>query len=559
MALSLDFNQAANVFFLRVPRGIMPVDALMADYGLNFSVPDSTGNEAVLFTRDPYAAVSFHEHATPTAKAKLDWIYREVIASSALTGAGRHLTMPYGKELIPYQEGDADYILNRTHALDADEPGLGKTPTAIVIANEIQAQRVLVVCPASIRDQWERRVREWTTLPDPFIYVMKVSRYGANTNAEWLIVSYELARNPGILRALTKQSFDLLIIDEVHYAKDPRAGRSLAIFGHLDGRADDGESIETVNACLMDVSKKVLALSGTPLPNRPSEAYVLARHLNWEGIDWMSEKAFRERFNPQSKGKSSSGKVYTNEEEGRLPELQNRLRASIMCRHLMIDVRHQLKAKFPDPVYDLIYLEETNAVRLALEAEHRLDIDPNDLMGVDFEILGAISSVRKMMGEAMAPQVAEYLKVLLTGGESKLVIFTWHQTVTDYLVEQLRPWSPVWTDGRNTAKKDSVVQAFIHDPRVGVLIGNILTLGTGTDEIQHIANHCLFAEPDWVDGNNDQAVKRLARFGQLSRVLADFFVVHDSMAEKVLGTAIRKGRVVHKALDMKPALEIENW
>jgi hypothetical protein len=381
----------------------------------------------------------------------------------------------------------------------------------------------------------------------PFCYAVKSSRYGTSETADWTVISYELARNPAILRGLVKQRFDLLIVDEVHYAKEITAARSRAIFGYHDGRKDiDGQSV----TCLMEVCERTLCLSGTPIPNRPSEAYVMARSLAWESIDFMSEKRFRERYNPQSKGKTAAGKVWTHEEEGRLPELQCRMRSFFMCRHLMVDVRHQLKAAFPDPVYDLIYLEETKAIKLALEKEKLLDLDPTDTLGADFEILGAVSTVRYEMGVAMAPQVADYIKMLLEGGETKLVIFTWHQDVTDYLRRELAAWGVAWADGRNTGHKDWMVQQFVCDPGVNVLIGNILTLGTGTDEIQHIATHCLFAESDWVPGNNMQAVSRLARIGQLSYVRAEFFVVADSMAERVLGTAIRKIGTLHKALDM---------
>ena len=556
---SLDFIPQSNAFVLGVPRGALDVQEMIREYGLDHSLVDSTFDRAVLYTRDPFAAASFWEYAAPAAKAKLDWIYREVAASHALTSS-RHVTVPYDKELIPFQVADVDYIMSRRRSLDADEPGLGKTPTAIAVANEMQARRVIVVCPASIRLQWLRRIREWSVMPDPFCYAVKSSKYGVSNVAHWTVISYELARNPAILRALVSQKFDLLIIDEVHYAKETDAARSRALFGYHDRRhRDDGHSVDAVTACLVDCCEWVLALSGTPIPNRPAEAYVLCRNLNHESIDWMSERAFRERFNPRQKNSTTDGKVWIEEKEGRLPELQNRLRAHFMCRHLMRDVRHQLAAAFPDPIYDLIYLEETQAIKLALEKEKMLNLDPNEIMGKDFELAGEISTVRLEMGLAMAPQVVDYLKMLLDGGATKLVVFVWHKQVTDILVEALASRGVVWTDGRNTSRKDAIVQRFIRDPSINMLIGNILTLGTGTDEIQHVANHCLFAEPDWVQGNNDQAVKRLARVGQLSRVLADFFLVENSMAELVLGTALRKGRKVEKVLDRKPSDLVEPW
>jgi SWI/SNF-related matrix-associated actin-dependent regulator 1 of chromatin subfamily A len=553
MPLTLDYNSTTQAFFLRVPRNAAPVDTLMQEYGLDFSVPDSTPECAILFTKDPFAAASFHEYATPGARAQLDWIVREIVASSA-TASDRHIDLPNDKELWPFQIADVDYIMRRPHALDGDEPGLGKTPTAIAVANEMQAKRVLVVCPASIRFQWLRRIAEWSTMRRPFCYAVTSSRYGTNENAEWTVVSYELARAPGILRGLVRQRFDLLIVDEAHYAKDIKSKRSRAIFGYHDGRVDDGKSEEVVTACLMEVCTRTLTLSGTPLPNRPAEAYVLCRALNWESVDWLSEKRFRERFNPMSKGMTAEGKVWTHEEEGRLPELQNRLRAYVMCRHLKRDVMTQLQM----PVYDLIQVEETGAVKQALDAEKLLDIDPESLTGADVELLGQVSTVRKMMGIAMAPQVADYVAMLLDGGERKLVVFAWHIEVLDILCRALAEYGVLRVDGRDSGRsKDFKAQQFQTDPDIRVIIGNVLSLGTGTDGLQHVCYHALIAEPSWVPGENVQCIDRLDRGGQRNAVQADLFVAPGSIAEKVLAAALRKGRVLHKTLD-RAACEIVN-
>lgn len=548
----LDYNPANGVYFLRVTRDEQLVQQLMLEYGLNFSLSDSSLREAVLFTRDTYCAAAFFEHGTAVARQQLGWVANAMASSSALDSHG-HFDMPADRELMGFQRADVEYILSRRHALDGDAPGLGKTPTSVVVSNTMQARRNLVICPASLRRQWQRRIIEWSTIPGLETYPILKQGDGSSNSAHWVITSFEMARNPHILRGLVKQRFDLLVVDEAHYAKEISSARSRAIFGYHDGRIDDGESVEVVTECLMNVCEKTLTLTGTPLPNRPSEAYVLCRNLAWESIDFMSEKRFRERFNPQSKGKTSTGKVWAKEEQGRLPELQVRMRSYFMCRHTMPQVRHQLAAQFPDPVFDLIHVEKTKAVKAALEKEKLLELDPDLAMGEKFRIDGAISTARLEMGMAMAPQAADYVQMLLEGGETKLVLFTWHQAVTDYIVNELAPWGVVWTDGRNTSQKDAVVQRFVRDPAVNVLIGNILTLGTGTDGIQEVASHCLFPECDWVPGNNMQAVDRLARFGQLGYVRADFFVAPGSMAEKILGTAIRKAGHIHRALDLRPS------
>jgi SNF2 family DNA or RNA helicase len=59
----------------------------------------------------------------------------------------------------------------------------------------------------------------------------------------------------------------------------------------------------------------------------------------------------------------------------------------------------------------------------------------------------------------------------------------------------------------------------------------------------------LIAEPDWVAGNNIQAIDRLDRGGQKLVVQADTFVAPNSIAERILAAALRKLQTTHAALD----------
>ena len=542
----LDYNERQRLYTLTVKRGEdeLTPNVLMREYGLDYSVPSSTHAQGVLYTDNPYAAVTFIKDATPAAAEKLAWISEEVAASQA-TSSLRHIEQPADKQLEPFQCADVDYILRREHALDADEPGLGKTPTAICVANEMQAQRVIVVCPANIRLQWERRIREWSTQEKPHVYPVLSSKNGVNVDAEWTIVSYDLARVPAILRALVKGTYDLGIFDEVHYAKEIESKRARACFGYYDRRADDGESLESVSECIAARCKRLLLLSGTPLPNRPREIYPIARAACWDAIGWMSQKRFNERFNPVNRRQTTTNKIYTEEKVGREAELQNRLRAHFMTRHLDKDVRVQMHY----PVYDLIHVHETHAVKLALEAERLLDFDPDFLEGADLEILGQVATVRRQMGEAIAPQAAAYVRVLIEGGE-KLVIFAWHVSVLSILQAELAHLGCVRIDGRDTASsKEAKVGAFRHRPDIRVLIGNSLSLGVGTDGLQDVCHHGLIVEPDWVPGNNVQCFKRLDRMGQTNQVFGEIFVAPNSIAERILAGALRKGTVIEKALD----------
>jgi len=540
----LDYVNATKAFTLRVSRDEADIQVLMREHGLDFSVPASTAGSAVLFTKEPYAAAAFGQYATPQARGQLHGILKEIEASWQADSKA-HIACPADKELWPFQKADIEYALRRKNTLVGDQPGLGKTPVAICFANEIRAKRVLVVCPASIRLQWVKRIREWTTLRWPYaVHPILHSRNGVNPEAEWTVVSYDLCRTEAIGKALARGSYDLLILDEAHYLKETDAGRTRALFGGGRERLFD----PIASRC-----EHILALTGTPLPNRPREAYTLSRALNFDAIDWLSEDNFKTRFNPsvmveRFDPQSGITKRYIDERTGRHSELQNRMRANFMTRHLKREVMGQLKM----PVYDIIQLDETGPVKQALEAESLLHIDPEHLEGADAAILGHISVVRRMMGVALAPQVADYVNMLIDGGEEKLVLFGWHIEVLDILEAKLRHQGIVRIDGRtSSAAKERYVNEFINNPRVQVCLGNMQSMGVGTDGLQQVSCHALIAEPDWVPGNNEQAFDRLDRGGQVRQVQGDIFVAPGSIAERVLASALRKNQTTHKALDRR--------
>lgn len=543
----LDFVAKTGAYIIRVPRSKgADIQTLMMEHGLDLSVPASTADTAVLFTHEPYAAASFAEYATPAARENMAHILAEIEASRKIE-SGAHIKCPPDQELWNFQKSDLEYALRRRNTLVGDQPGLGKTPIAICFANEISAKRVLVICPANIRLQWVARIRQWTTMRWPYtVHAILNSRHGVHPTAQWTVVSYDLARTEAVGRALARGTYDLLVLDEAHYLKTIDSRRTRAVFGGGENRTFDA---------LAGRCGSILGLTGTPLPNRPREAYTLSRGLCFDSIDWLSEDAFRERFNPsmviERERKDGSRFKVIDERSGRHAELQNRLRANFMTRHLKREVMPWLKM----PAFDLIQLEETAAVKQALKAESLLDIDPEDLEGCDAEVLGHVAVVRRQMGIALAPQVADYVDMLIEGGEEKLVIFAWHIEVLNILENKWRKHGVVRIDGSTTPnQRQARVDEFVKNPKVQIILGNIQSMGVGVDGLQQVAWHALIAEPDWTPGNNIQAFDRLDRGGQTNTVQGDIFVAPNSFAERVLASALRKLQTTHRALDARTTL-----
>lgn len=530
---------ANDCYVLSVPRGEANVQEIVRDFGWNLSTAASSAGEAVLFTHNKYAAIQYADYATPELLAEFAPALEQIEASWS-KDSDAHIEVPPGQELWPFQRAGVSYCRERTHSSIGDQPGLGKTAQAICLGNDMQARRVLVICPANIRLQWSKAIRVWSTMLGRYtIYPILKSSHGVHPNAAWTICSYDLIRNETIFNQLKRLKYDLLILDEAHYLKSSDAGRSRSVFG-------DGGLIET--------AERTVGLTGTLLPNRPRECFTIARAFDYASIDYMSEDRFKERFNPSVKIEKviydDKGKPFLKqfkvERVGRMPELQNRLRSNFMVRRLKRQVLDQL----PPVRYEIQHVEATGAIRKALEAEKMLDIDPENLKGVDAKVLGHVSVVRHQMGMAIAPLAANYIDMLFEGGEEKLFIVAWHKQVLDILEERLHEWGIVRIDGDTSMiRRQKNLDRFQNDPNVRGLLGNIQAIGTGVDGVQNACSHGVGVECSWTPGENDQVVARMERIGQKDGVLMEWLVAPGSFGEKILGSSIRKLKGIHAALD----------
>jgi SWI/SNF-related matrix-associated actin-dependent regulator 1 of chromatin subfamily A len=455
-----------------------------------------------------------------------------------------------------YQLAGVEYHMARDNALFGDAPGLGKTAECILLSNAIRAKRTLVVCPASLRLKWEREIWQWSTQENVSTYPILKSRDGVSLEADYVITSYALLLNKGIRDAILDARWDHLILDEAHAIKDPKGNKRTRVICAPD--------------MLPSVVGRITMASGTILPNQPVECYNAVRLLNWEAIDRASLNTFKEHyydfgggtiFGPvfDPKTQTWSRKVHWSEHVRNVPrnldDLQYRLRKHIMVRRLKEDVLKELPRKqwLPFP------LESTGEIKKALKHEGwkaaerlwEMDLDAFKQSG-GFMVDGSISTARRLLGEAKAPQVAEYARELLASGVEKLVIGAWHLSVLAYLREQLEEYGLEYIDGSTTPTKKQQAIDFFQNERdsVAIILGQMMVLGEGCDLF--VAQDVLLAEPDWVPGRNDQFLDRIHRLGQKGdHVIGHLPVVPGTLDEKILSVAIRKDRAIYEALDAK--------
>ncbi len=65
------------------------------------------------------------------------------------------------QKLYDFQKTGITFLKSKSHALLADEQGLGKTAQAVISARELGLTKILVICPASVKYNWKKEIDKW--------------------------------------------------------------------------------------------------------------------------------------------------------------------------------------------------------------------------------------------------------------------------------------------------------------------------------------------------------------------------------------------------------------
>lgn len=496
----------------------------------------------VWWTKDPVAAVELIEYADAPCQAALakSGITAKKEASRAMD-ADLDIPAPDGLELFGFQKAGIKFILDndRQHIMIGDEMGVGKTIQVIGYMNVTRPGRTLIVPPASLKLNWKREMERWS-VHGPKVQVLSGNMAQVDPDADVVIVNYDILRGGSpTFKSVMFYDWDLVVVDEIHKLKSATTQQTKAILGHWTKKSG-------VSPCIIQKAKKSIVLTGTPIPNKPIEIFPILQRLAPD-VAGMNKRRFGEKFcNLHHNGFGLDWNGSSNEEE-----LNARLRSSgFMIRRLKSDVLPQLPDKTRTPV---IVAAKGAAVKgaLKMEAAATKGKDLTDIgrtgVPVDFDMM---SEVRQQMGVAKVPAVVDYVKEILIE-QDKVVIMAHHREVVRQLRDALVDYDPVVVTGATKATaRDDNVREFQTDPGTRVFIGNIMAAGVGLTLTA--ASHVVFAEMDWVPGNNVQAEDRVHRIGQGDPVTIHYLAIEGSLDAHILRTWLAKEGTIHKILDAQP-------
>ena len=433
------------------------------------------------------------------------------IEDSVATNSDMQIPVPDGLEYLPYQKAGIAYAAGRNNTLIGDEMGLGKTIQAIGTINLTNPKTVLVVCPASLKLNWESEMEKWL-VSERTIDVINGGREQIPSNPDVVIINYDVLTK--YAKPLQSRTWDMVIMDEVHKIKNPKAKR-------------------TVVAVSIKARRKVL-LTGTPITNRPIELQPIAGYLDYDSFGNFFN--FARKYAGAYKGKF--GWDYSG--SSNLDELQRRLRQSFMIRRKKDEVLKDLPAKrrqvivLPSKGYTKELTKEFDALADAVEE--------TSFEEVTFE---KMSGVRHEMALAKVDDVIEHLVDL----DHQVVVMAHHKDVVQGIQDGLEAAGKTvvtLTGDCNQAHRQNSVDTF-QAGKADVFIGTIGAAGVGITLTK--ASHVVFAELDWVPGNMSQAEDRCHRIGQTDSVLVQHLVVDKSLDARIAEALVDKQKVLDKALD----------
>ncbi len=427
-------------------------------------------------------------------------------------------------KLFKYQVEGVRFCATKTVSLLADEPGLGKTIQTIGVINVCNLKKILIICPASLSYNWQSELQKW--LKELLeIQIVKNGKTQITDTTRVLIGSYQLITNESIQKQIKEREWDLVVIDEAHYLKNPKALRTKKILGK-----------ET----FLKNAKKIMLLTGTPILNRPIEIYPILRTLFPKVLGKYSRyQAFTERYcnaHQTTMGWDVSGS--SNEEE-----LGTQLK-KVMIRRFKKDVIQDL----PDKIYQVIDLDAQHAGIKAIVNREKLMYE--DLKNSGLNLYAELATVRRELGEAKVSLIVSHILMLLESGINKLVVFAHHRHVINALAVALS----MHNIGIVSVKGDTSIQArqtnvdkFQTDKNVKVFIGNITSAGVGITLTK--AHHVVFAEFSWSPAEIQQAIDRCHRIGQKNCVIAQFLTIQDSLDSYMIKTIIDKEFIINKIIN----------
>ena len=384
----------------------------------------------------------------------------------------------------------------------ADDMGLGKTTSTIIAALETGSKKILIVCPASLKINWQREIENYSDRP---VFICEGKKF--STEHDFVIINYDILKNfhdpkSKELTLLEQCNFDLVILDEAHMISNAQAQRT-----------------KIINSFVKKINR-VWLLTGTPMTSRPMNYYNLLSIIESPvAQNWM---AYAIRYCQGYQFKAGNRKVWNVSGASNLEELRDRTSKQIL-RRLKEEVL-DLPDKIITPVY--LRLQSKEYENLMGEYYDWYDKNPDESSSLTVQF-SKLMKVRKVIANEKTRQTIEFAENILEQGK-KVIIFT---NFTDSLqtIYQHFGKQAVYLDGScSNSVRQQAVDQFQNEEKIKVFVGNLKAAGVGLTLTS--AEVVIMNDLSFVPAEHAQAEDRAYRYGQKSNVLV-YYPLYENTIE----------------------------
>lgn len=435
--------------------------------------------------------------------------------------------LEHQKESIEKLVGNDKYIL-------ADDMGLGKTTSTVIASLESDIEKVLIICPASLKINWQREIENYT---EKEVSIIEGKKWEPS---EYTIINYDILKNfhdPKLpdKSDILNYGFDLVVMDEAHYIQNVKAARTK--IGN-------------------DIAKKigkVWLLTGTPMTSRPMNYYNLLNLVDSPVADnWM---AYAIRYCAGYQFNVGAKKVWNVTGASNLEELRDRTKPQVL-RRLKEDI-----LDLPEKILTPVYLRTKSKEYKKLMGEYYdwyNSSEESTSLTIQFSKL---MKVRQVIAEEKIKDTIEIAQNIIDQGK-KVIIFTNFTDTLNKITEHFGK-SAVKLDGKmSKPQRQHSVDEFQNNEKITVFVGNLKAAGVGITLTA--AEAVIMNDLSFVPSDHSQAEDRAYRYGQkfsvsvyypifentIEGIIYDILSKKKNIFETVMGDNEGKGDVMEEILNM---------
>ncbi len=439
----------------------------------------------------------------------------------------------------PYQCEGIDFGLKAKRILIGDQPGLGKTLQSIGIVNAADAYPCLVICPSSLKINWQREFEKFTDKPALILdnsvriswsYFIQMGLY------KMVVCNYESLRKYFVFDTGKRTGFRLkdvvftdsvklfrsVIIDESHRVKDPSAQQTIFTKGIAEGKPFR------------------ILLSGTPVVNRPADLITQLSIMGRLKHDFGGKTAFLSRYGGGEK--KERGKNEADDQPRNLDELSQKLYDTCMIRREKAKVLTQLPAKTRIDLYvDIDNAEQyrTAANDLAAYLRDYTECTDSDIMRkMRMEALVKFMTLRSLAAEGKVSQAIDFVRAFLDSGQQLILFCSLHSVVDRF--KQAFPDAVTVTGRDSMQAKQAAVDAFQKGEKK-LIVCSIKAAGVGLTLTA--SSNVAFVELPWTMADCEQCEDRAHRIGQKDNVTC-YYLLGRHTIDSVLYSIVHRKKTI---------------